>query len=89
MTEIFVKYTTFMKNRTPTPVYLDPGMHSGLEVKGLKRISGYIEVFLWNGLFRKTCIKSVFIARSFTAKFVYYEPRFDPQKQILPSYYEF
>ena len=26
------------KNRTPTPVYLDPGMHSGLEVKGLKRI---------------------------------------------------
>ena len=22
-------------NRTPTPVYLDPGMHSGLEVKGL------------------------------------------------------
>ena len=25
------------KNRTPTPVYLDPGMHPGLEVKGLKR----------------------------------------------------
>ena len=23
------------KNRTPTPVYLDPSMHSGLEVKGL------------------------------------------------------
>ena len=23
------------KNRAPTPVYLDPGMHSGLEVKGL------------------------------------------------------
>ena len=23
------------KNRTPTPVYLDSGMHSGLEVKGL------------------------------------------------------
>ena len=23
------------KNITPTPVYLDPGMHSGLEVKGL------------------------------------------------------
>ena len=23
------------KNRSPTPVYLDPGMHSGLEVKGL------------------------------------------------------
>ena len=23
------------KNRTSTPVYLDPGMHSGLEVKGL------------------------------------------------------
>ena len=23
------------KNRTPTPVYLDPGMHAGLEVKGL------------------------------------------------------
>ena len=25
------------KNRTPTPVYLDPGMHSGLEVKGLRQ----------------------------------------------------
>ena len=25
------------KNRTPTSVYLDPGMHSGLEVKGLTR----------------------------------------------------
>ena len=24
------------KNRTPTPVYLDPGMHTGLEVKGLR-----------------------------------------------------
>ena len=23
------------KNKTPTPVYLDPGMHPGLEVKGL------------------------------------------------------
>ena len=23
------------KNRTPTPVYLDPGMHPGLEVNGL------------------------------------------------------
>ena len=28
------------KNRTPTPVYLDPGMHPGLEVEGLK--------VLWN-----------------------------------------
>ena len=27
------------KNRTPTPVYLDPGMHPGLEVKGLIRVS--------------------------------------------------
>ena len=26
------------KNRTPTPVYLDPGMHSGLEVKGLNML---------------------------------------------------
>ena len=26
------------KNRTPTPVYLDPGMHPGLEVKGLTRV---------------------------------------------------
>ena len=24
------------KNRTRTPVYLDPGMHPGLEVKGLR-----------------------------------------------------
>ena len=27
------------KNRTPTPVYLDPGMHPGLEVKGLRSSS--------------------------------------------------
>ena len=26
------------KNRTPTPVYLDPGMHPGLEVKGLNML---------------------------------------------------
>ena len=26
------------KNRTPTPVYLDPGRHPGLGVKGLKSI---------------------------------------------------
>ena len=26
------------KNRTPTPVYLDPGMHPGLEVKGLRQL---------------------------------------------------
>ena len=25
------------KNRTRTPVYMDPGMHPGLEVKGLIR----------------------------------------------------
>ena len=24
------------KKKTPTPVYLDPGMHPGLEVEGLK-----------------------------------------------------
>ena len=27
------------KNRTPTPVYLDPGMHPGLEVKGLNELT--------------------------------------------------
>ena len=27
------------KHRTPTPVYLDPGMHPGLEVKGLISLS--------------------------------------------------
>ena len=31
------------KNRTPTPVYLDPGMHPGLEVKGL--ISAHITLY--------------------------------------------
>ena len=30
------------ENRTPTPVYLDPGMHPGLEVKGLNRIFYYL-----------------------------------------------
>ena len=38
------------KNITPTPVYLDPGMHSGLEVKGLTNLS----------LFRHRSVFSVF-----------------------------
>ena len=29
------------KNRTPTTVYLDPGMHLGLEVKGLTSSKDY------------------------------------------------
>ena len=33
------------KNRTPTPVYLDPGMHPGLEVKGLNIIEYHV-IFL-------------------------------------------
>ena len=32
------------KNRTPTPVYLDPGMHPGLEVKGLGIYSVHVEL---------------------------------------------
>ena len=31
------------KNRTPTQVYLDPGMHSGLEVKGLKHLKLFLK----------------------------------------------
>ena len=31
------------KNRAPTPVYLDPGMHSGLEVKGLNCSSEIVD----------------------------------------------
>ena len=34
------------KNRAPTPVYLDPGMHSGLEVKGL--ISYQLHLFVFD-----------------------------------------
>ena len=34
------------ENRTPTPVYLDPGMHSGLEVKGLNVSCGNAPVLL-------------------------------------------
>ena len=38
------------KNRTPTPVYLDPGMHPGLEVKGLNGMfnQGMNEMFQLN-----------------------------------------
>ena len=55
MTQIFVKYILHLcifrhlkleialaipaKNRTPTPVYVDPGMHPSLEVKGLSTIN--------------------------------------------------
>ena len=34
------------KNRTPTPVYLDPGMHPGLEVKGLITTIGFLIRFI-------------------------------------------
>ena len=35
------------KNRTPTPVYLDPGMHPGLEVKGLMKTFGEAGIRTW------------------------------------------
>ena len=39
------------KNRTPTPVYLDPGMHPGLEVKGLRQLeTGSRLDFVYNGI---------------------------------------
>ena len=34
------------KNRTPTPVYQDPGMHPGLEVKGLNTMSIPLRMFV-------------------------------------------
>ena len=41
------------KNRTPTPVYLDPGMHPGLEVKGL--IDDTIDPLTTKCLLNQTC----------------------------------
>ena len=50
------------KNRTPTPVYLDPGMHPGLEVKGLRttcsksnkillsELPSVLNTYCWNNL---------------------------------------
>ena len=38
------------KNRTPTLVYLDPGMHPGLEVKGLRarnKITDFLMILAW------------------------------------------
>ena len=43
------------KNRTPTPVYLDPGMHPGLEVKGL--------MILITSLFGYVCRKNLFCGK--------------------------
>ena len=37
------------KNRTPTPVYLDPGMHPGLEVKGLRLFEIFLSAYC-NGI---------------------------------------
>ena len=54
MTQIFVKYILHLcifrhltKNRTPTPVYLDPGMHSGLEVKGLMAATRHQQIDIY------------------------------------------
>ena len=42
------------KNRTRTPVYLDPGMHPGLEVKGLKTlILSWSTISLFNVAFER------------------------------------
>ena len=73
---------------------MQSGIQSSLSITNstrLKRISGYNEVFLRNESFPiglHTCIYIVLITKSFTAKFIYYEPLFDPQNHILPSYYE-
>ena len=37
------------KNGTPTPVYLDPGMHPGLEVKGLSKYHDWAKKIIQNG----------------------------------------
>ena len=53
------------KNRTPTPVYLDPGMHPGLEVKGLRSYyclpfkRQYYCVVLWGILLFKLIITKI------------------------------
>ena len=38
------------ENRTRTPVYLDPGMHPGLEVKGLSLHGSYKKMSALYGL---------------------------------------
>ena len=51
------------KNRTRTPVYLDPGMHPGLEVKGL-RILAWSEIKkkqLAYGLFSKSFLDVLYV----------------------------
>ena len=40
------------KNRTPTPVHLDPGMHPGLEVKGLTASGKAVHISLHDSLTR-------------------------------------
>ena len=35
------------KNRTPTPVYLDPAMHPGLEVKGLTLLAQVLIILVF------------------------------------------
>ena len=42
------------KNRTSTPVYLDPGMHPGLEVKGLRSCDN---LFLLSRVFLRACLE--------------------------------
>ena len=41
------------KNRTPTPVYLDPGMHPGLEVKALTNYLALINYLAGQGSMTK------------------------------------
>ena len=58
------------KNRTPTLVYLDPGMHPGLEVKGLNMSRGLVDkktlnlnlLFCINYYFESKCLlKPLFV----------------------------
>ena len=57
------------KNRTPTPVYLDPGMHSGLEVKGLS-LSIYKRYF-WTANLKITLFTDCLINASSRSLFDY------------------
>ena len=55
------------KNRAPTPVYLDPGMHPGLGVKGLMHREGVVH--MWQKM--KAISEGVMKFSRFQADFVY------------------
>ena len=72
------------KNRAPTPVYLDPGMHSGLEVKGLIGFIGRLNHCYWWVIYIITNIKQTWVFS--ITHLVYRDPQIKVSENLIDDF---